>query len=68
MAGASSGHVSRRRGSGRATVRDMVDAHDEPIADQKGSDGSDVLTLALFVYFVALIVLVASLLVLPAIY
>ena len=46
----------------------MVDAHEEPIADQKGSDGSDVLTLALFVYFVALIVLVAGLLVLPAIY
>ena len=46
----------------------MADARDEPIADQKGSDGSDLLTLALFVYFVALIVLVAGLLVLPAIF
>ena len=67
-AGAPAGHVSRRRGSGRATVRAMVDAHDEPLEDQKGSDGSDFLTVALFVYFVALIVLVAGLLVLPAIY
>jgi hypothetical protein len=49
-------------------VRAMVNAHDEPLEDQKGSDGSDFLTLALFVYFVALIVLVAGLLVLPAIY
>ena len=46
----------------------MVDAHEEPIADQKGSDASDLLTIALFVYFVALIVLVAGLLVLPALY
>ena len=46
----------------------MVDAHGEPLEDQQGSDGSDLLTLALFVYFVALIVLVAGLLVLPALY
>ena len=66
-AGASSGHVSRRRGSGRATVRAMVDAHDQPPGDEDASEGSDLLTLALFAYFVALIVLVAALLVLPAI-
>jgi len=46
----------------------MVDAHDEPSGDQDPSDGSDLLTLALFVYFVGLIVLVAGLLVLPALY
>jgi len=39
----------------------MVQPRDE------GHDG-DLLTLALFVYFVALIVLVAGLLVLPALY
>ncbi len=60
-AGASAGQVRRRRGSGRATVRAMVQPRDE------GHDG-DLLTLALFVYFVALIVLVAGLLVLPALY
>ena len=46
----------------------MVDARDEPLGDEEASDGSDLLTLALFVYFLALIVLVAGLLVLPAIY
>ena len=45
----------------------MVDAHDEPLSDEDASEGSDLLTLALFAYFVALIVLVAALLVLPAI-
>ena len=45
----------------------MVDAHDEPLGDEDASEGSDLLTLALFAYFVALIVLVAALLVLPAI-
>ena len=60
-AGASAGQVRRRRGSGRATVRAMVEPRDEP-------PEGDVLTLALFVYFVALIVLVAGLLVLPALF
>ena len=46
----------------------MVDARGEPIGDEEESDGADLLTLALFVYFVALIVLVAGLLVLPALY
>jgi hypothetical protein len=46
----------------------MVDARDEPIGDEETSDGADLLTVALFVYFVALIVLVAGLLVLPALY
>ena len=46
----------------------MVDAHDQPPGDEDASEGSDLLTLALFVYFVGLIVLVAGLLVLPAIY
>ena len=46
----------------------MVDAHDQPQGDEDASEGSDLLTLALFVYFVGLIVLVAGLLVLPAIY
>jgi hypothetical protein len=60
-AGASAGQVRRRRGSGRATVRAMGEPHDD------APDG-DLQTLALFVYFVALIVLVAGLLVLPALY
>ena len=45
----------------------MVETHDEPLDDEDASEGSDLLTLALFAYFVALIVLVAALLVLPAI-
>jgi hypothetical protein len=60
-AGASAGQVSRLRGSGRATVRAMAEPRDE-------GNGSDLLTVALFVYFVALIVLVAGLLVLPALF
>ena len=43
-------------------------AHDQQPGDEDASEGSDLLTLALFVYFVGLIVLVAGLLVLPAIY
>jgi hypothetical protein len=58
-AGASSGQVRRRRGSGRATVRAMVESNEQ--------DDSDLQTLALYAYFVGLIVLVAALLVLPAI-
>jgi len=47
----------------------MVDARRDPIGEEEEeSDGADLLTLALFVYFVALIVLVAGLLVLPALY
>ena len=55
--GAPSGHVSRRRGSGRATVRAM-----EP---ERRS--IDLLTVALLIFFVALILIVAALLVLPQI-
>jgi len=53
--GAPSGQVSRRRGSWRVTVRAM-----EP-----ESRGFDLLSVALLVFFVALIVIVAGLLVLP---
>ena len=55
--GALSGHVRRRRGSRRATVRAM-----EP-----GPRRLDLLAVALLVYFVALIVTVVALLVLPLI-
>ena len=55
--GAPSGHVSRRRGSRRATVRAM----------DREPRSLDLLTVALLVFFVALIVTVAALLVLPQI-
>ena len=55
--GAPAGHVRRRRGSGRATVRAM---EPEP-------RGVDLLTVGLLVFFVALILIVAALLVLPQI-
>lgn len=55
--GAPSGHVSRRRGSWRATVRGM---EPEPRS-------VDLLTVALLVFFVALILIVAALLILPQI-
>ncbi len=53
--GAPYGHVSRRRGSWRATV---------PVMDPEPRS-LDLLTAALFVFFVALILVVAALLVLP---
>jgi hypothetical protein len=67
-AGASDGQVRRRRGSGRATVRAMVEAREEPSEDSGQEGDGDLWTVALFVYFVGLIVLVAGLLVLPALY
>ena len=53
-AGASAGQVSRRRGSLRATVRAMDEGN------------ADLLTVGLVVFFVALIVTVAALLIAPA--
>ena len=50
--------MRRLRGSGRATVRAMADG-EEPRAD--------LLSIGLLVFFVALILIVAGLLVLPAI-
>lgn len=55
--GAPCGHVSRRRASRRATVRAM---EPEPRS-------VDLLTVALLVFFVALILIVGALLVLPQI-
>jgi hypothetical protein len=64
--GASGGQISRRRGSrrtlGRATVRRVGN---EPVPEPSGSD---LLTIALLVFFVSLILLVAALLLLPAIF
>jgi len=50
--------VRRLRGSGRATVRAM--------AREAPENGADLLTVGLFVFFLALIVIVGALLVLPA--
>ena len=58
-AGASAGHVRRRRGSGRATVRAMTEGPPRP--------ETDLLTVALLVFFGSLIVIVAALMILPAI-
>src|SRR2546423_12778193 len=58
--GASDGQVSRRRGSS-ATVRAMAPP-EEPHA------GLDLLTIALLVFFLSLIVIVAALLFLPAVF
>jgi hypothetical protein len=55
--GAPSGQVSRRRGSRRATV---------PAMDPEPRS-VDLLTVALLVFFLALILIVAALLVLPQI-
>ena len=60
--------MSRRRGSGRATVRAMARARDERPEGTDDQPDADLLSLALFAYFVALIVLVAGLLALPALY
>ena len=58
-AGASAGHVSRRRGSGRARVRAMT--------EESPDAGTDLLSVGLLVFFVSLIAIVAALLILPAI-
>jgi hypothetical protein len=58
--GAPAGQVRRRRGSGRATVRAMDPSPQEP-------RGADLLTVALLVFFLALIGIVAALLILPQI-
>ena len=56
------GQVSRRRGSARDTVRGMDDEREAV----PGSPASlDLLTVALAVFFIALIALVAALLILP---
>jgi hypothetical protein len=46
----------------------MVEPRDEPPTRTEPDGRADLLTVGLFVYFVALIVLVAGLLVLPALY
>lgn len=46
----------------------MAARRDEPPTTDEQEGGGDLLTLGLFVYFVALVVLVAGLLVLPAVY
>jgi hypothetical protein len=61
--GASGGQVSRRRGSGRATVRAM----DERPTDEPAKGELDLLTIGLLVFFVALIGTVVALLLLQAV-
>ena len=61
-AGASSGQVRRRRGSGRATVRAMESPGDQPESD------TDLLTIGLVVFFVALILTVGALLLVPILF
>jgi hypothetical protein len=69
--GAPSGQSSRRRGSGRATVRPMTDDRGTPPAeaseDEPRQPGStaDLLSIGLLVFFVALLLVVAALLALP---
>jgi hypothetical protein len=64
--GAPAGQVSRRRGSGRATVRAM---DPESGGDPRRSPGAlDLLTVGLAVFFVALIGTVAALLILPTLH
>src|SRR5688500_7033905 len=60
--GASSGQVRRRRGSARATVRAMKEPVDQP------PEGADLLTIGLVVFFLALILIVAALLLVPALF
>ena len=60
--GAPSGQLRRRLGSARASVRPMATDPD-PI-----QRGSDLLTIGLLVFFVSLLVVVAALLTLPAIF
>ena len=71
-AGASSGQVRRRRGCGcdrtRATVRAMDDEVGQPAQPDDGGAGLDLLTVGLFVFFVALIVTVGSLLLVQAVF
>ena len=58
MRGASAGQTMRRRGSGRATVPAMA------VPDPSSTD---LLTIALLVFFLSLIAIVAALLLLPSI-
>jgi hypothetical protein len=60
--GAPGGQVSRRRGSGRATVRGMDHGREERPATL------DLLTIGLLVFFLALIGIVAALLILPTLH
>lgn len=60
--GAPTGQLRRRLGSGRASVRPMAT---DPEVPQRGSD---LLTIGLLVFFVSLLVVVAALLVLPAVF
>jgi hypothetical protein len=68
--GASSGQLSRRRGSRRATVRVM----EPPTADEReagapetpGPEGPDLVSIGLAVYFVAVILVVGALLLVSA--
>ena len=60
--GAPSGQLRRRLGSGRASVRPMATDPDATLR------ASDLLTIGLLVFFVSLLVVVAALLVLPAIF
>ena len=63
-AGASSGHVRRRRGSGRDRARATVPVMDDEVreAGPEPDEGLDLLTIGLFVFFVALIGTVGALL------
>lgn len=81
--GASGGQLSRRRGS-RATVQGMESERDdepprpdepldEPLDEPPPTDGetqvgTDLLTIALLVFFVSLVLIVAALLLLPVIF
>jgi hypothetical protein len=60
--GASAGQLSRRRGWRSATVRGM--SQEAPDPNQETDEdvrGSDLLTIALLVFFVSLILIVAAL-------
>jgi len=59
--------VRRRRGSARATVRAMDERPPEPSPDEPEGD-TDLLTVGLVVFFVALILTVVALLVAPTIF
>ena len=63
--GASGGQLSRRLGSRRTLVRARV----RRVGEESGPEpsGSDLLTIALLVFFVSLILIVGALLLLPAI-
>src|SRR5512134_3287804 len=75
--GASAGQLSRRRGSARATVRAMVDDEVsaraeppetlEPEPELRPGEGADLVSIALLVFFVALLLTAVGLLALPLI-